>query len=100
MKGFKRGIAAATTAALCLTSIPMNGLCLVSAAEPDRTVKLQPGLASTFHDTNEDGLGEFEGWGTSLCWWANRIGYSDAMTEKAAEVFFSDKGLDMNIGRL
>ena len=42
MKGFKRGIAAATTAALCLTSIPMNGLCLVSAAEPDRTVKLQP----------------------------------------------------------
>lgn len=99
MKGFKRGIAAATTAALCLTSIPMNGLCLVSAAEPDRTVKLQPGLASTFHDTNEDGLGEFEGWGTSLCWWANRIGYSDAMTEKAAEVFFSDKGLDMNIGR-
>ena len=49
MKGFKRGIAAATTAALCLTSIPMNGLCLVSAAEPDRTLKLQPRLASTFH---------------------------------------------------
>nr|WP_288978799.1 Ig-like domain-containing protein [uncultured Blautia sp.] len=99
MKGFKRGIAAVSTVALCLTSIPMNGLYLVSAAELDRTVKLQPSLASTFHDTNEDGLGEFEGWGTSLCWWANRIGYSDAMTDKAAEVFFSDKGLDMNIGR-
>lgn len=41
MKGFKRGIAAASTVALCLTSIPMNGLCLVSAAELDRTVKLQ-----------------------------------------------------------
>ena len=57
------------------------------------------GNASTFNDTNGDGLGEFEGWGTSLCWWANRIGYSDALTSQAAELFFSDEGLDMNIGR-
>ena len=99
MRSFKRGIAAATTAALCLTSIPLGGLQLVSAADADRVIKLQPGLASTFHDTNEDGLGEFEGWGTSLCWWANRLGYSDKMTEEAARVFFSDEGLDMNIGR-
>ena len=99
MRSFKTGIAAATTAALCLTSIPLGGLQLVSAADADRVIKLQPGLASTFHDTNEDGLGEFEGWGTSLCWWANRLGYSDKMTEEAARVFFSDEGLDMNIGR-
>ena len=99
MRSFKRGMAAATTAALCLTSIPLGGLQLVSAADADRVIKLQPGLASTFHDTNEDGLGEFEGWGTSLCWWANRLGYSDKMTEEAARVFFSDEGLDMNIGR-
>ena len=25
--------------------------------------------------------GVFEGWGTSLCWWANRVGYSDALAQ-------------------
>ena len=43
--------------------------------------------------------GIFQGWGTSLCWWANRIGYSPALTQKAAELFFSKKGLNLNIMR-
>ena len=34
----------------------------------DDTVVIDPANASTFHD------GRFEGWGTSFCWWANRIG--------------------------
>ena len=25
--------------------------------------------------------GVFEGWGTSLCWWANRVGFSKKLTE-------------------
>ncbi len=41
----------------------------------------------------------FEGWGTSLCWWANRIGYSDALSERAAELFFGEEGLRLNIMR-
>lgn len=41
----------------------------------------------------------FEGWGTSLCWWANRIGYSDSLSQKAADLFFSPDGLGMNIMR-
>ena len=42
----------------------------------------------------------FEGWGTSLCWWANRIGYSDELSEMAARAFFDEKdGLGMNIVR-
>lgn len=65
----------------------------------DITVKLLPDQASPFHDTDGDGLGEFEGWGTSLCWWANRVGYDETLTAKAAELFFGDTGLDMNIGR-
>ncbi len=53
-----------------------------------------------FNDTDGDGFGEFEGWGTSLCWWANRVGYSDELTERAAEAFFDkENGLGMNIGR-
>ena len=44
--------------------------------------------------------GVFEGWGTSLCWWANRIGYSDVLAEKAAEAFCDpEKGLGLNILR-
>ncbi len=41
----------------------------------------------------------FQGWGTSLCWWANRIGYSPVLTKKSAELFYSDKGLNLNIMR-
>lgn len=43
--------------------------------------------------------GEFEGWGTSLCWWANRVGYSDSLAEQCGELFFGDSGLRMNIAR-
>lgn len=99
MKSWKRGIAAVAAATLCLTSIPFSDVQKVSAAEVDSVVKLKPSEASPFHDTNGDGLGEFEGWGTSLCWWANRIGYSDTLSQKAGELFFGDNGLDMNIGR-
>ena len=100
MRVTKKWVAAAAAAALTLTSLPAVPAVSVQAADSvDQTVRLQPWNASTFNDTNGDGLGEFEGWGTSLCWWANRIGYSDALTSQAAEVFFSDEGLDMNIGR-
>ena len=79
---------------------PVTGLVTAQAADSvDQTVRLEPWNASTFNDTNGDGLGEFEGWGTSLCWWANRIGYSEQLTSEAARLFFSDEGLDMNIGR-
>lgn len=43
--------------------------------------------------------GEFEGWGTSLCWWANRIGYSDSLAQQAADAFYGDDGLRLNIAR-
>ncbi len=43
--------------------------------------------------------GIFQGWGTSLCWWANRVGYSPVLTEKCAELFYGDNGLDLNIMR-
>lgn len=44
--------------------------------------------------------GIFQGWGTSLCWWANRIGYSDTLAQKAADLLFNaETGLGMNIAR-
>ncbi len=41
----------------------------------------------------------FKGWGTSLCWWANRIGYSEKMVSDSASLFFSTDGLGLNIMR-
>lgn len=90
MKTTKKLVAAAAAAALTLTSLPADQASVARAADSvDQTVRLQPWNASPFNDTNGDGLGEFEGWGTSLCWWANRIGYSQKMTSQAAELFFS-----------
>lgn len=43
--------------------------------------------------------GVFEGWGTALCWWANRIGYSDELAQKAADLFYGQDGLQFNIMR-
>lgn len=48
--------------------------------------------------TTGDGI--FKGWGTSLCWWANRVGSSDKLVKDAAELFFDkEKGLGLNIMR-
>lgn len=43
--------------------------------------------------------GKFEGWGTSLCWWANRLGYSDALAQQSADLFFGREGLRFQIMR-
>ena len=44
--------------------------------------------------------GYWEGWGTSLCWWANRIGYNETLTAKSAALFFDARqGLELNIMR-
>ena len=106
MRGFKKCISAVLAAALVFTALPMDGPGQAQAAgnvrevAADATVKALPDKASPFNDTNNDGLGEFEGWGTSLCWWANRLGYDTTMTNKAAEAFFDkEKGLGLNIGR-
>lgn len=41
----------------------------------------------------------FEGWGTSLCWWAHRLGASEKLTDDAARLFFGKEGLMLNIMR-
>lgn len=57
------------------------------------TVTLSPYRIHTVND------GVFEGWGTSLCWWANRIGYSDSLSQQAADAFYGENGLRLNIAR-
>ena len=50
-------------------------------------------------DTYAINGGIFEGWGTSLCWWANRVGYSDSLAQQAADLFYGENGLRLNIAR-
>ncbi len=63
------------------------------SASGAEVVNLDPSNALTFNG------GRFEGWGTSLCWWANRVGYDDTLTQKAAALFYGDDGLSLDIAR-
>lgn len=78
-----------------LTLVMMSSFAVMpaSAETAGTVVRLDPSDASPFNN------GEFQGWGTALCWWANRIGYSEKMTQQAADLFFSDDGLGLDIAR-
>ena len=66
----------------------------LGAGAEDTILRLDPAQKSQIHD------GVFEGWGTSLCWWANRLGYSDTLARMAAEAFCDPvHGLGLNILR-
>lgn len=56
-------------------------------------------ISVNFKNPSVTNGGKFQGWGTSLCWWANRVGYSPVLTEKSAKLFFSKDGLNLNIMR-
>lgn len=89
---FKKTMAAVIAA----TMMPISGIMPIPAATAAATgtvVRLDPSEASPFNN------GEFQGWGTSLCWWANRLGYSEELTQQAARAFFSDEGLGLDIAR-
>lgn len=67
---------------------------MTNIPETDFSVQISLENASPFNN------GEFQGWGTSFCWWPNRIGYSDILSEKAAKVFYDkEEGLGLNIIR-
>lgn len=65
-------------------------------AMPDNVDKI---VEVNYENRSLTNNGVFEGFGTALCWWANRIGYSDALSEQAAELFYGEDGLRFNIMR-
>lgn len=56
-------------------------------------------ITVSIENASKTNNGVFEGWGTSLCWWANRIGSSETLVRDSAKLFFSDDGLRLNIMR-
>ena len=60
----------------------------------DETIDIIKENASKFNG------GKFEGFGTSFCWWPNRLGYSEILSEKSATLFYDKKeGLGLTIIR-
>ncbi len=86
-------LSAAAIAAFAVPAALASSPFMIMADTTYTVVKLDPSDASPFNN------GEFQGWGTSLCWWANRVGYSEKMTKQAADLFFSDEGLSLDIAR-
>ena len=77
-----------------MAGVLLSSCACAAAQEPEQTIIIDPNNASPVNG------GIFEGWGTSLCWWANRIGYFDALTRLAAEAFCDpESGLGLNILR-
>ncbi|MBR2284839.1 MAG: discoidin domain-containing protein [Ruminococcus sp.] len=89
MKRLLRAISAFLSLDMLLFAADTGSL----SARAVQTVSISPLSAYEIND------GVFEGWGTSLCWWANRIGYSDSLSQKAANAFYGDDGLRLNIAR-
>lgn len=79
----------AAVKAWCRGLLLMLSAVLTHAAEP-RTVNLQqpdPGPA-------------FDGWGTSLCWFANAVGrWPEPQRSEIADALFSDRGLGLTVVR-
>ncbi len=93
-KTLKKILAAATAAAMLpITALTPAIASAVDTADVDVTVRLDPSDASPFND------GRFQGWGTSIGWWANRIGYNETMAQQAADLFYSEDGLSLDIVR-
>ena len=65
-----------------------------SVVGEERTVVIDLADKSPIND------GVFEGWGTSLCWWANRVGGNEKLSNELVDLFFTmDKGIGLNIVR-
>ena len=84
---------------ICSVAAAFMVLTTVFTAAPSAEADAATIVTVSPYDVYDINGGSFEGWGTSLCWWANRVGYSDILAQKAADTFFSLDGLGLNIAR-
>lgn len=89
MKLWKKRVSVAIAVCIAMSTLSLCPL----PAQAAKTIVVSP------DDTYAINNGVFEGWGTSLCWWANRVGYSDSLAQQCADTFFGDDGLRLNIAR-
>ncbi|MFD5163037.1 glycoside hydrolase [Streptomyces hawaiiensis] len=86
------GVTLATGTVLATATLPAAHAETTTAVAAAAGVTVQP-------DPSYSG-DEFEGWGTSLVWFANATGdYPPAVREKLYKLLFGDEGLALNIAR-
>ncbi|MGW1956060.1 glycoside hydrolase [Streptomyces sp. NPDC001920] len=84
------GVTLATGTVLATTTLPAAHAETTSQAAAAVTVRPDPSYKQE----------RFEGWGTSLVWFANATGdYPPAIREKLYKLLFGDEGLALNIAR-
>jgi len=87
------GLVAATgsaAAGLAAPAAPPSPVANAAEELPSVTVRPDPSYAGE----------PFEGWGTSLVWFANATGdYPDEIRNRLADMLFGDEGLNLNIAR-
>lgn len=90
----------------CTAALALTGL--TATVSPATAVAAAPAAATTAADASAVTVtpdpsyrGEaFEGWGTSLVWFANATGdYPDEIREELADLVFGKDGLNLNIAR-
>lgn len=77
------------------TAIIAFAICLTACSSHNDIPVIEVNMQNAINTNNS----QFEGWGTSLCWWANRIGYSNELSQSAANLFYGENGLRLNIMR-
>ncbi|PPK92645.1 O-glycosyl hydrolase [Kineococcus xinjiangensis] len=89
----RRLVPACTAIALLATGAPAAAAPTAAPTEPATagvTVRLDPSYRGE----------EFQGWGTSLVWFANATGdYPDEIRNRLADMLFGSEGLNLNIAR-
>ena len=78
----------------CKSEDPKVSAYIKSKFEDDNVIVIDLNNKSPIND------GIFEGWGTSLCWWGNRVGENEKLSNDLVDLFFTlDKGIGLNIVR-
>lgn len=79
--------------------VPADNATKTGNAPAEPTVTVDTIVIDPMNMSRTNG-GVFEGWGTSLCWYGNRIGGSEQTSNQAAELLYNAKtGLGLNIIR-
>ena len=100
MKNRKKVSVISGMAILALILMPLSGQEEASEGDMKDTKKADKVVTISMDNASPFNNGEFQGWGSSFCWWANRLGYSDSLAKQVAELFYSkEQGLGLNIIR-
>ncbi len=99
MTNTRRKPLAAMAAGATVAAVAAGLLAGPALAAPVSHEPVPPGAATVRPDPSYQG-DPFEGWGTSLVWFANATGdYPDEIRNKLADMVFGEDGLNLNIAR-